>query len=79
MRKSKYSFTIKENELKIIDEWYGNFMSVTNNFEDVLTEIREVVGDGIVNMDIIYRDTEGIWDRVSAEWEGDECVNVIFL
>jgi|688.fasta_scaffold00684_2 hypothetical protein len=78
MRKSNYSFTIDGNELKIVDEWYGNFMSVTNNFENVLTEIREVIGESIVGMDIIYRDTEGIWDRVTADWNGEECVNVNF-
>lgn len=78
MRKSNYSFTIDGNELKIVDEWYGNFMSVTNNFENVLTEIREVIGESIVGMDIIYRDTEGIWDRVTADWSGEECVNVNF-
>ena len=78
MRKSNYSFTIDGNELKIVDEWYGNFMSVTNNFENVLTEIREVFGESIVGMDIIYRDTEGIWDRVTADWNGEECVNVNF-
>jgi len=78
MRKSNYSFTVDGNELKIIDEWYGNFMSVTNNFENVLTEIREVVGESIVAMNIIYRDTEGVWDRVTADWNGEECVNVNF-
>jgi len=78
MRKSNYSFTIDGNELKIVDEWYGNFMSVTNNFENVLTDIREVIGESIVGMDIIYRDTEGIWDRVTADWNGEECVNVNF-
>jgi hypothetical protein len=78
MRKSNYSFTVDGNELKIIDEWYGNFMSVTNNFENVLTEIREVVGESIVGMNIIYRDTEGVWDRVTADWNGEECVNVNF-
>jgi hypothetical protein len=51
---------------------------VTNNFENVLTEIREVIGESIVGMDIIYRDTEGIWDRVTADWNGEECVNVNF-
>lgn len=78
MGKSKFSFSVENNELRIIDEWYGNFMSVTNNFENVLTEIREFIGDSIVGMDIIYRDTEGIWDRVTAVWSGDECVNVNF-
>jgi hypothetical protein len=66
-------------QLKIVDEWYGNFMSVTNNFENVLTEIKEQIGDDIFNLQIIYRDTNGVWDKVTAEWKGNECVNVIFL
>jgi hypothetical protein len=79
MRKSKYSFNIVGNQLRIVDEWYGNFMSVTNNFENVLTEIRKEIGDDISKLLITYRDTEGVWDIVTAEWDGDECINVTFL
>ena len=79
MRKSNYSFNIVGNQLRIVDEWYGNFMSVTNNFENVLTEIRKIIGPDIVNMVIVYKDTNGDWDMVKAEWVGEECINVIFL
>lgn len=79
MRKSNYSFNIVGNQLRIVDEWYGNFMSVTNNFENVLTEIRKIIGPDIVNMVIVYKDTNGDWGMVKAEWIGEECINVIFL
>ena len=54
-------------------------MSVTNNIENVLTEIRNDIGDNIELLSVIYRDTDGNWDKVTPEWRGKECVNVNFF
>lgn len=79
MRKSNYSFSVVDNELKIIDDWCSGYMSVTNNIENVLTEIRTKIGNVIESLNITYRDTDGIWDKVTPEWSGNECVNVKFF
>jgi hypothetical protein len=79
MIKSNYSFNIVDNQLKIIDNWSTGYMSVTNNIENVLNEIRNQIGDNIENLNIVYRDTDGNWDSVNPEWRNQECVNVIFF
>lgn len=79
MRKSNYSFGVVDNQLKIIDNWSVGYMSVTNNIENVLTEIREQIGDNIENLSITYRDTNGDWDKVTPKWDGQKCVNVNFF
>lgn len=79
MRKSNYSFSVVDNQLKIVDNWCNGYMSVTNNIENVLTEIRNDIGDNIELLSVIYRDTDGNWDKVTPEWRGKECVNVKFF
>ncbi len=79
MIKSNYSFNIVDNQLKIIDNWSTGYMSVTNNIENVLNEIRNQIGDNIENLNIVYRDTDGNWDSVNPKWRNQECVNVIFF
>lgn len=53
-------------------------MSVTNNIENVLSEIRDEMGEKITDATIIYRDSEGIWDGVIPEWTIDRCSSVRF-
>jgi hypothetical protein len=61
----------------IVDCCDENYMSVSNNAEGVLTEIKEKIGNYVKEYDVIYRDTEGIWDTMSPTWS-NECENVKF-
>jgi hypothetical protein len=73
-----YDYYFEENKLKIIDLDLGG-TSVTNDIEDVLTQIRLSEGDTILNKDIIYRDSDGNWDSVTPTWLDDKCVSVDFF
>lgn len=78
MVRSDYTYSIEDDTLKIIDLNLGN-MSVTNNIEEVLTEILHNEGNYIQDLKVIYRDSECIWDTVIPEWNGCECVFVRFI
>lgn len=77
MYKSDYTYTIENNLLRIVDLNLGN-MSVTNNAEEVLTEILKVEGKQIKNLSVIYRDSEYNWDTLIPIWEDNKCVSVEF-
>ena len=65
MKTSSYSYRIVDDYLLIIDNSSDKdtFVSVTNNIENVLTEI-SMIEENIINYDIYYRDTEHNWDQV---------------
>ena len=63
MVRSDYMYTLdlEKGFIEIVDLNQGG-MSVTNNIEAVIDEIAEKEGIGTVTMDVVYRDSEGIWD-----------------
>ena len=65
MRTSSYSYRIVDDYLLIIDNSSDkdNFVSVTNNIENILTEI-SMKKENIINYNIYYRDTEYNWNQV---------------
>jgi hypothetical protein len=79
MRKSNYIYTIDNGQLLIRDCWSPGFLTVTNNIENVLTEIRREIGELILELKVIYRDTDNNWDEVKPIWDGNICNNVKFL
>jgi len=78
--KSLYSwdYNQEKNRIEIRDEGAGHYMSVTNNAETVLDEIREKVGDNIENIKIIYKDTDGNWDTMIPKWVNGKCIDIHF-
>lgn len=64
MSKSNYTFHFRHEQehkfLCIIDN--DGAMSVTNNMEAILEEICERVIIDLLQYEVIYRDTAGIWD-----------------
>lgn len=73
--KSNYTYYIKNNITFIIDLG-GQFTSVTNNAEQILTDINQIID--IKNNKIIYRDTNFIWDEIIPIWDNNTCTNVSF-
>lgn len=65
MRTSSYSYRIVDDYLLIVDNSSDkdNFVSVTNNIENILTEI-SMKEKNIINYNIYYRDTEYNWDQI---------------
>lgn len=65
MKTSSYSYRIVDDYLLIIDNSSDkdNFVSVTNNIENILTEI-SMKEKNIINYNIYYRDTEYNWDQI---------------
>lgn len=74
-RKADYTYTIQGDTVKIIDLNRGN-ISVTNDAENVLTEIQST--ENILDKRIIYRDSMDEWCELVPEWKGDECIDVNF-
>ena len=68
MKTSSYSYRIVDDYLLIIDNSSDKdtFVSVTNNIENVLTEI-SMIEENIINYDIYYRDTEHNWDQIMID------------
>ena len=75
--RSDYNWGIKEGILVIEDLNLGR-MSVTNNAEGVINEIYSQIGAQLHNLDIIYKDSEGIWDQLIPSWGVNECVEASF-
>lgn len=65
MKVSNYSYRIIDDYLLIVDNSSNkdNFVSVTNNIENILTEI-SMKEENIINYNIYYRDTEYNWDQI---------------
>ena len=62
MMRADYSYSIHDGTVYIKDENKGN-KSVTNDIENVLQDIEFIEGP-LQNYKIIYRDSQGTWDRV---------------
>lgn len=77
--KSDYTYVIDHNQrlVTIIDLDKGN-TSVTNNAENVLVEIRNSSGSLVEVYDIIYQDSEGMWDTIIPVWSFGRCLSVSF-
>lgn len=73
-----YDYGVQDGTVRIIDKHDGNSMSVTNDAEAVMTEIRETEGKYIESHNVIYRDTEGRWDTIIPTWRDGKCVSVSF-
>lgn len=74
---SDYIWNTSGNVLLIQDLDQGR-MSVTNDIENVLSDLQKSIGDSIKSMDIIYRDSNGVWDGVIAEWGVSRCTDARF-
>lgn len=72
--KASYRYTIEKNFICIIDNNADN-MTVTNCAESVLKEIAEKEKINPSKFNIIYRDTDGIWDQIIFY---EDRVNVTF-
>lgn len=68
MKTSSYSYRIIDDYLLIVDNSSDkdNFVSVTNNIENILTEI-SMKEKNIINYNIYYRDTEYNWDQIMID------------
>lgn len=70
-RQPRASFTYEisaDNIVQIFDEDKG--MSVTNDIENVLSEISELENRPLTGSTVIYRDTMGNWDGVTLTSHG---------
>lgn len=76
--RSNYSYEIEKTDnstiLSIIDQG-GNYMSVTNNIENVIAEICKSNNIDILHTKVVYRDSEGIWDAWDTENEAFVMLN----
>lgn len=81
MIKSDYTYRIDHEQrlISIIDLNQGN-MSVTNNTENVLTEIRQNCGSGslIEVYEVVYNDSDGNWDTIIPTWAFGKCIATSF-
>lgn len=76
--KSDYLWSMRDDVI-IIEDLNAGGMSVTNDAENVVTEIFENSGEVIKKLPIIYLDSEGIWDEIVPIWDSTRCVDVKFL
>jgi hypothetical protein len=76
--RSDFEYYFEDDILKIIDLDLGN-ITVTNDIENVLTDIRKIEGDKILTHRIQYMDSEGNWDFVTPTWDGLVCNYVRFF
>lgn len=71
-----YAYGIENGVVKIVDLDMGK-TSVTNDAENVLTEINSI--EYIEDRRIVYRDSTGQWDEIVPVWNTKGvCVNVNF-
>ena len=64
MRKADYTYEIKNDVVSIIDLNLGN-LSVTNDIENILTEINKT--KNIIGKRVTYRDSEEEWSDFLAD------------
>ena len=76
MSKSNYIYEVGDTLVKITDLDSGG-MSVTNNAENVLTEIQ--TKNDIKEKEIIYKDSEGEWGVILPVWIENKCIDVSFI
>ena len=70
-----YVYTIVDEIVNIVDLNYGN-MSVTNDAENVLTEINDQ--EEISDKRVIYIDSEEELSEIIPVWDNNKCVSVSF-
>jgi hypothetical protein len=75
--KSDYRFKFIDDVLVIEDLNLGR-MSVTNNAEDVISEIRTSTDRRLTEHFIIYKDSEGVWDQMIPSYSLSGCSEVFF-
>jgi hypothetical protein len=75
--KSDYRFKFIDDILVIEDLNLGR-MSVTNNAEDVISEIRTSTDRRLTEHFIIYKDSEGVWDQIIPSYSLRGCSEVFF-
>lgn len=75
--KSDYRFKFIDDVLIIEDLNLGR-MSVTNNAEDVISEIRTSTDRTLTEYFIIYKDSEGVWDQMIPSYSLTGCSEVFF-
>lgn len=75
--KSDYTWKVSQDVLHIEDLNSGG-RTVTNDIENVVNEIYQVIGEKIKDYHIIYRDSEGMWDGVTPSWEVKKCTSCDF-
>lgn len=81
MAKSRASFNYeiqRDREVLFIKDLNGR-TSVTNDFENVLTDILSKEGDGIKLLKVMYSDSYGDISKVVPHWQGDSCYDVKFV
>ena len=72
-----YIWSLIDNVILIEDLNLGG-MSVTNDAENVITEIYQKIGEAIKGSPILYKDSEGVWDGISPEWGLNSCTDANF-
>lgn len=78
-RRSDYCYHIcKEEQVVYITDLDTCQTSVTNNAENVLSEIRSVEGGVIEKMEFVYMDSEKRWDTIVPKWMKGKCITVEF-
>jgi hypothetical protein len=75
MVKADYVYTNADGIINIVDLNLGN-MSVTNDAENVLTEIND--SEEITDMRVVYIDSEEELSEMIPVWESGKCVSVTF-
>lgn len=65
--KSDYGWIFEDNILTIEDFDLGG-VSVTNNIENILKDLRSEIGEKITDSQIIFRGSDGMWCGVIPEW-----------
>jgi hypothetical protein len=75
--KSDYTFGVIDDVFYIEDLNLGR-MSVTNNAENVISEIRKSFQGKLTQYYIIYKDSEGIWDQIIPTYSLNGCFEVFF-
>ena len=83
MSRSDYKYDVDyENQIIVIKDLNLGRMSVTNNAENVLTEIEHkfnLIGETIIDKKIYYKDSIGKVDEIESIWCDGECTNVSFI
>jgi hypothetical protein len=63
-----FTYSLSGNVISIVDLNLGN-RSLTNDIESVLRKIEHYHQGSIVGFNIMYRDSEGVWDGIN--WDGE--------
>ena len=63
-----FTYSLSGNVISIVDLNLGN-RSLTNDIESVLRKIEHYHQGSIVGFNIMYRDSEGVWDGI--HWDGE--------